>query len=203
MKWKVTSIDKETEHRFLNFYTVHYKVENEDGKEKDYSYFLASRNESVNNLRINRKQYDRPDAVLIGCYKIINHEFYLLLESQFRPALNREVISFPAGLMDPEDNDIKETAIREVKEETGYDVFHVELLLPASPTSEGLSDECNAVVLAELKDKGTDNKEEFEDIDAALCSREKIKEMLLDDSYLFSNSARLLILYLLERFKNV
>lgn len=140
---------------------------------------MASRNESVDNLRINRKQYGRPDAVLIGCYKIINHELYLLLESQFRPALNREVISFPAGLMDPEDNDIKETAIREVKEETGYDVSHVELLLPAS------------------------NKEEFEDIDAALCSREKIKEMLLDDSYLFSNSARLLILYLLERFKNV
>ena len=48
-----------------------------------------------------------------------------MLESQFRPALNREVISFPAGLMDPEDNDIKETAIREVKEETGYDVFEM------------------------------------------------------------------------------
>ena len=97
----------------------------------------------------------------------------------------------------------KQALFREVKEETGYDVSHVELLLPASPTSEGLSDECNAVVLAELKDKGTDNKEEFEDIDAALCSRERIKKMLLDDSYLFSNSARLLILYLLERFKNV
>lgn len=203
MKWNVTSIDKETEHHFLNFYTVHYKVINEDEKEKDYSYFLASRNESADNLRINRKQYDRPDAVLIGCYKIIDHELYLLLESQFRPALNREVISFPAGLMDSDDADIKETAIREVKEETGYDVSHIEQLLPASPTSEGLSDECNAVVLAELKDKGTDNKEEFEDIDSSLCSKEKIKEMLSDESYLFSNSARLLILYLFERFKNV
>ncbi len=201
MKWKVSSIDKETNHRFLNFYTVHFKVDNE-GTEKDYTYFLASRNEEEKNLRINREEYDRPDAVLIGCYQIINGELYLLLEKQFRPALNREVISFPAGLMDKEDKDIMETAKREVKEETGYEVSDIEMLLPPSPTSEGLSDECNAVVLAKLEKKGTDDKEEFEDIDSLLCSSSKVKEMLNDKECLFSNSARLLILYLLERFNN-
>ncbi len=201
MKWKVSSIEKETEHRFLNFYIVHYKVE-KDSEEKDYTYFLASRNEDEKDLRIYREEYDRPDAVLIGCYTIIDGELYLLLEKQFRPALNREVISFPAGLMDKEDKDIKETARREVKEETGYDVSEIELLLPPSPTSEGLSDECNAVVLARLEKKGTDDKEEFEDIDSLLCSSSKVKEMLEDENCLFSNSARLLILYLLERFRH-
>ncbi len=200
MKWKVSSVEKETEHRFLNFYTIHYKVY-KDGEEKDYTYFVASRNEEEKDLRIYRGEYDRPDAVLIGCYKIIDGELYLLLEKQFRPALNCEVISFPAGLMDKEDKDIKETAKREVKEETGYDVSEIELLLPPSPTSEGLSDECNAVVIAKLETKGKEDKEEFEDIDPLLCSSSKVKEMLQDKNCLFSNSARLLILYLLERFR--
>lgn len=200
MKWTFTGIDKETEHRFLNFYTVHYHVEEDDGHEKEYSYFLASRNEKEDELRIKRKQYDRPDAVLVGCYAIKDDGLYLLLEKQFRPALDRYVISFPAGLMDKEDKDIVETAKREVMEETGYDVEDVEILLPASPTSEGLSDECNAVVLAKLSIKGNDNKEEFEDIDSLLVSAKEVRNMLSDNDNLFSNSARLLILYLLERF---
>ena len=200
MKWDYIGCDKETYHRFLNFYTVHYVVTKDDGTKKDYSYFVASRNECIQKIRASRQDFKRPDAVLIGTYLIKDEKLYLLLAKQFRPALNHDVISFPAGLMDPEDTSVEETARRECEEETGYEVEDVEVLLPPSPTSEGLSDECNSVVLCKVTHAGQDHQEEFEDIRAKLYSEEEVKALLADPNNLFSNSARLLILYLLERF---
>lgn len=202
MKWKYQGCDKETDHKFLNFYTLHYEVTKDDGSIKDTSYFLASRNLSEEELRITRQDFRRADAVLIGAYTIKDGKLYLLLEKQFRQALNHEVISFPAGLCDKEDKDITASARRELKEETGYETDEVTLLLPPSPTSEGLSDECNAVVLAHLSTKGKEEKEEFEDISAKLYSREEVLQLLADENNIFSNSARLLILYLLEKYRN-
>ena len=44
----------------------------------------------------------------------------ILLEINYRVPIQRYVISFPAGFQDPEDKDPAETALRELKEETGY-----------------------------------------------------------------------------------
>lgn len=200
MKWKYIQAEKETDHKFLNFYTLHYEVTKDDGTIKNTKYFLASRNLSQDNLRIQKQDFRRADAVLIGAYLYKDEKPYLLLEKQFRQALNHEVISFPAGLCDEEDKDIVSSARRELKEETGYDADEISLLLPPSPTSEGLSDECNAVVLAHLSTKGRENKEEFEDISAKLYSLEEVEDLLNDEENIFSNSARLLILYLMEKF---
>ncbi len=202
MKWKFQGCEKETDHRFLNFYTLHYEVTKDDGSVKDTSYFLASRNESKEELRIAKQDFKRADAVLIGTYCFIKGELHLLLERQFRQALNHEVISFPAGLCDKSDHDVIETARRELREETGYSCTDLQLLLPPSPTSEGLSDECNAVVTARILDKGADEKEEFEDISARLYSVKEVQALLDDENVIFSNSARLLILYLLEKYRS-
>ncbi len=199
MDWKIVQINKETDHKFLNFYTATYEVEKEEGKKKT-TYFFASRNLTIDKLRIYRKEYQKPDAVLIGSYLICEGTPYLLLEKQFRPALNREVISYPAGLVDSGE-DLFTAARRELLEETGYHAKEVSLLVPPSPTSEGLSDECNAVVLAELESKGEASLEEFEDIKAKLYSLSEVKAMLQDSSLLFSNSAYLLTLLLLERLQ--
>lgn len=196
MKWKFIFLNKETDHRFLNFYTLHYEVEKE-GKKKETTYFLASRNENKDEVRIIKQDFNRADAVLIGAYTFINSKLYLLLEEQFRQALNHTVFSFPAGLCDKEDKDVFETAKRELKEETGYDACDYKLLLPPSPTSEGMSDECNSVVTCRLLEKGKDDKEEFEDIKARLYSVDEVKKLLDDKDVIFSNSARLLILYLM------
>lgn len=201
MKWKYEGCEKETDHKFLNFYTLHYNVTKDDGSIKENNYFLASRNLTKEELRISKQDFKRADAVLIGAYTLKNGNLYLLLEKQFRQALNHEVVSFPAGLCDKEDKDIIASAKRELKEETGYETDDVKLLIPPSPTSEGLSDECNAVVIAHLSTKGEEEKEEFEDIKAKLYSRDEVLSLLEDENVIFSNSARLLILYLLEKYK--
>lgn len=201
MQWKFKSSIKETDHKFLNFYIVNYDVIKEDGEKKDFSYYVASRNLTQEELRVIKQDFQtRADAVLIGAYKILEGKLYLLLEHQFRPALNHDVVSFPAGLCDKEDKDIFDSASRELKEETGYFASDWELLVPPSPTSEGLSDECNSVVICKVLEQGKENKEEFEDISARLYSEEEVRKMLTDNEIVFSNSARLLVLYLLERF---
>lgn len=43
----------------------------------------------------------------------------VVLTEQFRPPLGRKVIDFPAGLIDPNEK-LEVTAVRELKEETGY-----------------------------------------------------------------------------------
>ena len=200
MKWTLTKTDKETEHRFLNFYVMHFDVVKDDDSHRDYSYFLASRHENGLGLRAITQDFSRPDAVLVGCYQIRDGQIYLLLEKQFRPGLMHDVWSFPAGLADPEDASVEATAIREVREETGYGIEDIEVVLPPSPTSEGLSDECNAVCLAKLASKADTDREEFEDIADRLYSEEEVQALLQDKDVIFSNSARLLVLLTLSRF---
>ena len=48
------------------------------------------------------------------------NEKLILLEVIYRIPVQRYVISFPAGFQDPGDKDPAETALRELKEETGY-----------------------------------------------------------------------------------
>ncbi len=203
MKWDFKGSKKDTEHPFLNLYVLQYEVTKDDGSIRpDFPYFLASRNKKKEDLRIVKQDFKRADAVLVGAYMIKDDQLYLLLEHQFRPALNHDVVSFPAGLCDKEDKDIVASALRELREETGYTATDFEMIVPPSPTSEGLSDECNAVVICRLLEKGEDAKEEFEDLSAKLYSVKEVQEMLKDETILFSNSARILVLYLLEKFKN-
>ena len=63
----------------------------------------------------------------------------LILIRQFRPPTGRLVYEFPAGLINPGEDPV-ETAIRELKEETGY-VGTVDYCSPKVFTSPGLSSE--------------------------------------------------------------
>ena len=63
----------------------------------------------------------------------------LIIIRQFRPPTGRLVYEFPAGLINP-DEDPVETAIRELKEETGY-TGTVDYCSPKVFTSPGLSSE--------------------------------------------------------------
>ncbi|KAI9665142.1 MAG: hypothetical protein M1831_002152 [Alyxoria varia] len=61
----------------------------------------------------------------------------ILLEKQFRPALGAPCIEIPAGLIDPGE-DVETTAIRELREETGY---VGEVMKPAHPALMGRAGE--------------------------------------------------------------
>ncbi|MEA2098411.1 MAG: NUDIX hydrolase [Patescibacteria group bacterium] len=110
--------------------------------------------------------------------------------SQYRPSVRREVIEFPAGLCDQKGEALEETALRELREETGYQAKKIVKLF-AGPVSAGLSSEFLTVFWAtDLKFVGKkDGREEkgitvyripFEEADEWLRSMEEEGSMLID-----------------------
>ena len=203
MKWKLVSVSKETDHPFLNFYVRHYEVEKKDGKHL-YDYYVSSRRKE-NELLALTHDFSTPEGILILLYSFNKEEnqYYILLEKQFRPAVNGYLYSIPAGLMEISDNSIQEAAKRESKEETGAIIDHVELLIPPSPSSTGLSDEKLALVKGEVVDFSKTDREPFEDIEFSFLPICKVKEMLSKpDKYTFSFNGRLSILFLISQLEN-
>lgn len=195
MNWKLINVTQETNHPYLNFFTLHYEVNG-----KKYDYFMASRHNKEEIYALHRPE--KPDGVMMACYHIDEKQnVSILVTTQFRPALNRHVTSFPAGLVEPND-DIFTCAKREAIEEGGVIIDNLELLCPASPTSSGLSDEINSVVLGQIVGFKDNKLEEFEDISVKLIPLKEILKMLDDPQYFFALNVRLLIKYLALRFKN-
>jgi len=88
----------------------------------------------------------------------------ILLIRQFRPAVNKFVIEFPAGLVDPGES-MEDAARRELQEETGYETKEL-IFLTEGPLSSGFSSEILTVYLAKgLTFKGIPQRDETEDIE--------------------------------------
>ena len=194
MNWKLQFIEQETAHRFLNFYTFHYEV---DGV--DYPYFVASRNTKENLLALS-KNYDRADGVLILAVAEQESGPAVLMIEQFRPGVNAYVLEFPAGLTDPNDHSVLDTALREGKEEAGVDLLDVHLLCPPSPTSVGLSDEMLAVVEGKVGAISEKHLERFEDINARFVPLNEVRSLLNDPKRLIALNVRLCLEILLSRY---
>lgn len=72
----------------------------------------------------------------------------IILVRQFRPPVWQYVIEFPAGLIDPGES-AEETAVRELREETGFE-GKVVRVLPESTSSPGMTAEKMSVVMMQV-----------------------------------------------------
>lgn len=202
MEWKIRSVKKETNHRFLNYYTLTYDVKKKD-KEGVVEYYIASRHNENELLPLTHKT-SIPDGVLIPLYYIDPNtkEISVLLTRQFRPAIGSYVTSVPAGLVDKNDKDILETAIREAKEEAGAVITDLEVLVDTGPTSSGFSDETNGIVLARIVSFEEKHLEEFEDIETKLYPLKEIPMMLKDKNLFMALEVKMILRYILIRFQD-
>lgn len=194
MDWTLQFVERETDHRFLNFYTFHYHV---DGM--DYPYFVASRNDKEH-LLASTRNFSRPDGALIMAIQEEGEEPSVLMIEQFRPAVNAFVLEFPAGLSSSAEESIERTAIRETEEETGVKLKDVRLLCPASPTSVGMSDEMLAVIEGKVEEISQTHMERFEDIRARFVPLSKVRALLQEPNRLIALNVRLCLEILLERY---
>jgi 8-oxo-dGTP pyrophosphatase MutT (NUDIX family) len=93
-------------------------------------------------------------AVMIPTLKPSNE---LLLIKQYRPPTNSYVIEFPAGLIDQGET-AEVTAIRELKEETGYHA-QVEEVFPPIYSSPGLTGETIQLVTVSIDETSLENQD--------------------------------------------
>ncbi|MDO5441065.1 MAG: NUDIX hydrolase [Bacillota bacterium] len=143
-----------SETKFLNTYDLQYA--------EGAHYYIATRR-NVDNLTatksIEEQDHMLPDAVT--CFIIIKQkgeEDCLLLQYEYRFPIGQYVLCPPAGIIDAADceggNPLITATIREIKEETGLDVKDTDKIYVLNDllfSTPGFTDECNALVVAEIE----------------------------------------------------
>lgn len=87
---------------------------------------------SVLNQIVDFKYFDTIEFEIIDRKEVaiiipLKTEKNIITLNQYRAAINDYIIEFPAGKREPEE-DIKDTAIRELKEETGFSASNIKLI---------------------------------------------------------------------------
>jgi ADP-ribose pyrophosphatase len=118
--------------------------------------------------------------IVVMVAKLVPSQRFVLI-SQYRPAAGNYVLGLPAGLTDTDD--IKNEALRELKEETGYTgkITEVSPIFKQSPAV--IDDEVHVVSIdVDEKDKKNikpvQELEPEEDIRVILAKKEEIKDMI-------------------------
>ena len=118
-------------------------------------------------------------AVAIICTLIPSGR--LVLVRQYRPPADNLVIEFPAGLVNPGESP-EVTAVRELREETGYHGRLVRMI-PDTFSSPGLSSEIVRLAVMEadetIQGELVTEFDETEDIETLLVKREELEEFLV------------------------
>ena len=173
---KINKITPLTNVKFLNLYEL--EAENKFGD--THPYYVASRKNE--NIMMAATKEVIPDGVVI-----------------FRYPLNEYIYELPAGLIDPGES-IKETAIREMKEETGLTFTPAEFddfLSRPHFSSAGMTDETNCTVYGiSTGMPNLDHLEPNEDFSVELVDKNEAKRILREDN--LSVKAYYLLLHFIQ-----
>lgn len=187
---KKEQIKKLYDSKFMKMYDLQYK----EGKH----YYCASRREEDRLQAVLPKaKYGSlpPDGVsCVVVLRVKGEEPKLLLNWEYRYPAGQYLLSVPAGLVEAEawnstEEAIKNTAVRELKEETGIVVGEkdeISIINPFVFSSPGMTDEANALVymsinrdtMPELSQSGAEGSEKFEG--CRLVSLAEARKYLVD-----------------------
>ena len=87
------------------------------------------------------------------------------------------VYNVPAGLIDPGE-DFRESAVRELKEETGLDLIRIEDVLGESFSAIGFSNEKNICIVGTAKGEFAPSTSTAEEIEAGWFTKAEVRELL-------------------------
>lgn len=162
-------IEKKQEGRFITRYDLTY--ETVDGKDKIYE--MISRNPNLTTKK--ELTEHKPDAVVIIMHDEAGEK--ILLNREFRMACGDAVFNFPAGLIDAGE-DFRDSAKRELKEETGLDIIRINAVLKDSFSAVGFSNEKNVCVIGVAAGAFAPSTSTVEEIEAAWYTKAEVRELL-------------------------
>lgn len=173
---KVTQL---THNKHLNMYEL--DASSKTGRKVDY--FVASRAKTEDGLKLATRK-NHPDGVIIYSLYGDNHDKVVLVK-QYRYAIDDWIYEFPAGLVEPGE-DMKDAAIRELKEETGLEFSPINVDSAYEKpyfTTVGMTDEsCGAVYGYASGTVSRDGLEDTEELEIVLADREEIKRILKEEN---------------------
>ena len=176
----IRKITQQTKNRFLNMFEL--DVTHKNGKESKY--FVASRAEKIEDLKISTKE-NTPDGVII--YSIVKDEDgqdKVVLIRQYRYPIDGYIYEFPAGLVDAGE-DYAQAAVRELREETGLELTPIKVAPEYEKpyfTTIGMTDESCGTVYGYASGKITRKyQEESEEIEVILANKDEVRRILKEE----------------------
>ena len=176
----IRNITQQTKNRFLNMFEL--DVTHKSGKESKY--FVASRAEKIEDLKISTKE-NTPDGVIIySIVKDTDGKDKVVLIRQYRYPIDSYIYEFPAGLVDAGE-DFGQAAIRELKEETGLLLEPIKVAPEYEKpyfTTIGMTDESCGTVYGYASGEITRKyQEESEEIEVVLADKEEVRRILKEE----------------------
>lgn len=193
-KYVLENVTKLTDEKYLNFYKLHYKSENE--KQNYYDYVISSRRD-IKNISADNPNAIICDAVMIVPYYYNKYkkEYELVLNKEFRMGIGKYLYSFPSGLVE-QNEELFDTVKREAKEECGIEIDNIQCLVPTNFCDEGVTDETLAVFTAEVKKFCSQQLEDIENISTLRLPISKCNEFLTKHKNEMNLRAYLIIKYM-------
>ena len=167
-------IEKVHEGKFIDRYNLTYVTK--DNRTKVYE--IISRNKDLTGPEEIRNPHT--DGVVIVVTD--QNDEKILLNREFRMAVNDYVYNFPAGLIDPGETP-EIAAARELREETGLTLLSIEDKLYDSYSAIGFSNETNAVVIGKASGEFAPSTSTLEEIEASWYTKEQVKELLKNNHF--------------------
>ena len=172
---KILNIVQQTKQRFLNMFE--FTVEDRTGDV--HPYYVASRATDISGLKVNTRKNTADGVIIYAVHK--GETDRIVLVKQYRYSIGDYIYELPAGLVD-EGECFKETAVREMKEETGLNfqpVAHEDCYSEPFFTTVGMTDESCRTVFGEAYGEPSNAfLEASEDIEVVFADRKEAKKIL-------------------------
>ncbi|WP_339062569.1 NUDIX hydrolase [Tepidibacillus marianensis] len=130
----------------------------------------------------------------------VTEENRILLVKQFRKPIDQELFEIPAGKLEPNE-DPKESAIRELKEETGYSATNM-VQFTKFYTSPGFADELIYLYRAEGIHAGIANPDEDEFVELLEFTLEECLEMIQNGKIIDAKTIVTIYYWQIEHLKD-